>query len=371
MIDARKQIEKLLTLADIKINGANDFDIQVFDERLYRRGLGGGSLALGESYIDGWWEARALDQFFYKVFQANLDQKFVFSLPLILLLIKSFIFNLQTKSRSFMVGKRHYDIGNDLYQAMLGKTMAYSCGYWKDADNLDEAQIAKFDLICRKIGLKKGDRILDIGCGWGGFLKFAAENYGAGGVGITISNEQVTLAKELCKNLPIEIHLQDYRNFQGKFDHIISIGMFEHVGVKNYRVFMSKAQELLKDDGLFLLHTIGLNQSSIPTDPWLEKYIFPNGILPSIDQISKSVEGLFTMEDWHNFGADYDKTLMAWFDNFNKNWPQLKEKYSERFYRMWKYYLLSCAGIFRSRNIQLWQTVFSKKGVSGGYKSIR
>ena len=270
-----------------------------------------------------------------------------------------------------MVGKRHYDIGNDLYQAMLGKTMAYSCGYWKDADNLDEAQIAKFDLICRKIGLKKGDRILDIGCGWGGFLKFAAENYGAGGVGITISNEQVTLAKELCKNLPIEIHLQDYRNFQGKFDHIISIGMFEHVGVKNYRVFMSKAQELLKDDGLFLLHTIGLNQSSIPTDPWLEKYIFPNGILPSIDQISKSVEGLFTMEDWHNFGADYDKTLMAWFDNFNKNWPQLKEKYSERFYRMWKYYLLSCAGIFRSRNIQLWQTVFSKKGVSGGYKSIR
>src|SRR3989344_4754113 len=219
MIDARKQIEKLLTLADIKINGANDFDIQVFDERLYRRGLGGGALALGESYMDGWWEARALDQFFYKVFQANLDQKFVFSLPLILLLIKSFIFNLQTKSRSFMVGKRHYDIGNDLYQAMLGKTMAYSCGYWKDADNLDEAQIAKFDLICRKIGLKKGDRILDIGCGWGGFLKFAAENYGAGGVGITISNEQVTLAKELCKNLPIEIHLQDYRNFQGKFDH--------------------------------------------------------------------------------------------------------------------------------------------------------
>jgi len=370
-MNAKKQVEKLLEIAGVKINGPNDFDPQVFNENLYKRVLSGGSLALGESYMDGWWDAKSLDRFFYKILSAHLDKKFVFSWLIILSFLKSFIFNLQKESRSFIIGERHYDIGNDLYQAMLGKTMAYSCGYWKNANNLDEAQTAKFDLICRKIGLKQGDYILDIGCGWGSFLKFAAENYRIKGLGITVSKEQVKLAKELCKNLPIEIKLQDYRTLQGKFDHIISIGMFEHVGVKNYRVYMSKVKELLKDNSLFFLQTIGSDKSLIHSDPWIEKYIFPNGILPSIAQIAKSVEGLFVVEDWHNFGAYYDKTLMAWFKNFDVAWTQLQAKYSKRFYKMWKYYLLSLAGNFRARNIQLWQIVFSKKGAPGGYKSIR
>ncbi len=262
---------------------------------------------------------------------------------------------------------------------MLGKTLAYSCGYWKNATTLDQAQLAKFDLICKKIGLKKGDSILDIGCGWGTFLKFAAEKYGAKGLGVTVSREQARLAKEVCKNLPIEIRLQDYRKLQGTFDHIISVGMFEHVGTKNYRTYMAKVNELLKDDGFFLLHTIGSDTSGVLADPWIKKYIFPNSILPSIARIGKSIEGLFVMEDWHNFGAYYDATLMSWFNNFDAHWPQLKSlkdasgktRYSERFYRMWKYYLLSCAGAFRSRNIQLWQVVLSKKGVPGGYTSVR
>ena len=371
MIEAKKQVEKLLERAGITINGSNDFDIQVLNEKLYQRILSDGSLALGESYMDGWWEVKALDQFFYHILRANLDKEFIFSWSAVVLFLKSLIFNLQSQSRSFNIAQYHYDIGNDLYERMLGETLAYSCGYWKEANNLNEAQLAKFDLICKKIGLKKGDEILDIGCGWGSFLKFAAENYGAKGVGITVSKEQVLLAKELCKNLPIEIILQDYRDLKGKFDHIVSIGMFEHVGVKNYRVYMSKVHELLKDEGLFLLHTIGSNESSNPIDPWIEKYIFPGGMLPSVAQIGRSAEGLFVMEDWHNFGADYDKTLMAWFDNFDKSWLGLKEKYGGRFYRMWKYYLLSCAGSFRSRNNQLWQVVFSKKGVPGGYKPIR
>lgn len=396
-MNAKKQVEKLLDQAGITINGHNDFDPQVFNEKVYQRVLSGGSMALGESYMDGWWEAKALDKFFYKILKANLDKKFIFSWPIIISFLKSSIFNLQNKSRSFIIGERHYDIGNDLYKLMLGKTIAYSCGYWKNVpissssdpvesprynreildgktigtSNLDKAQTAKFDLICQKIGLKKGDEILDIGCGWGSFLKFAAENYGVKGKGITVSKEQAELARELCKGLPIEISLQDYRALRGKFDHIISVGMFEHVGVKNYRVYMSRVKKLLKDDGLFLLHTIGSNQSSVAIDPWIEKYIFPNSLLPSVAQISKSIEGLFVMEDWHNFGTDYDKTLMAWFDNFNNAWPTLQQKYSEKFYRMWKYYLLSCAGGFRARQNQLWQIVLSKKGVPGGYKPIR
>ena len=374
-MDAKDQIKNLLEKAGITINGPNDFDIKVLDERIYRKVLSGGSMALGESYMDGWWEVKALDKFFYKIFLANLHKSPTLFLSVVPYFLKSFIFNLQNPSRAFLIGNYHYDIGNDFYQAMLGKTLAYSCGYWKNASwrskNLDEAQMAKFNLICQKIGLKSGDYILDVGCGWGTFLKFAAQNYGAKGLGITVSKNQVELAQELCNGMPIEIKLQDYRNIEGKFDHIVSVGMFEHVGVKNYRVYMSKMRALLKDNGLFLLHTIGSNKSILSNDPWITKYIFPNSMLPSVTQITQSIEGLFAMEDWHSFGSYYDKTLMAWFGNLNEHWPQLNLRYPDKFYRMWKYYLLSCAGNFRACHSHLWQVVFSKQGVPGGYKSIR
>lgn len=251
--------------------------------------------------------------------------------------------------------------------------MTYTCGYWKDAKTLDEAQEAKLDLVCRKIGLKKGDRVLDIGCGWGSFAQYAAEKYGASVVGVTVSKEQVALGSERVKGLPVEIRLQDYRAISdGPYDHIVSLGMFEHVGHKNYRTYMKKVHELLKDGGLFLLHTIGSNQLTPISDPWIDRYIFPNGMLPSVQQLGASIEKLFVMEDWHNFGADYDKTLMNWYLNFEKAWSSLKEKYGERFCRMWRYYLLFTAGAFRSRqNNQLWQIVLSKNGVPGGYQSIR
>jgi len=254
---------------------------------------------------------------------------------------------------------------------MLGKSMAYTCAYWKNATTLDEAQEAKLDLVCKKIGLKQGDKVLDIGCGWGSFARHAAKNYGASVVGVTISKEQVTLARELCAGLPVEIRLEDYRKVQGTFDHVVSLGMFEHVGVKNYKTYMETVRRVLKDDGLFLLHTIGSNHSVNGPNAWMEKYIFPNSIVPTARQIIKAAEEKFIMEDWHNFSADYDKTLMAWFENFNNHWKELESKYGERFYRMWKYFLLSCAGNFRARNSQLWQIVLSKEGVKGGYISVR
>lgn len=221
------------------------------------------------------------------------------------------------------------------------------------------------------MGLKAGDHILDIGCGWGSFAKFAVEKYGVSVVGITISVEQAALARERCAGLPVEIRVEDYREVAEEFDHIISLGMFEHVGHKNYREYFKIASRCLKENGLFLLHTIGSNRSIFSTNPWTDKYIFPGGSLPSIKQIGKAIEKLFVMEDWHNFGPDYDKTLMEWFANFDHAWPNLREKYGDRFYRMWKFYLLMSAGAFRARYIQLWQIVLSKDGLAGGYQSVR
>ena len=153
--------------------------------------------------------------------------------------LKARLVNLQSTSRAYNIGKKHYDIGNELYKNMLDKRMNYSCGYWKNSKTLDQAQEAKLDLICKKVGLKPGMKILDIGCGWGSFVKFAAEKYKVKAVGITVSKEQAKLARELCKGLPIEIRLQDYRELNEKFDRIISIGMFEHVGPKNYKTYVN------------------------------------------------------------------------------------------------------------------------------------
>ncbi|MFZ5954840.1 MAG: cyclopropane fatty acyl phospholipid synthase [Nanoarchaeota archaeon] len=365
--------QKILDPADIKINGNRDWDIQVHDPSFYSRVLSKGSIALGETYMEGLWDCKALDVFFYKIFNAKLDKKVQDVRGLIWASFKAKISNLQDTSRAYEVGEKHYDIGNELYKKMLDKRMVYTCGYWKDAKNLDQAQEAKLDLVCKKINLKKGMKVLDIGCGWGSFAKYAAEKYKANVVGITISKEQIKLAKEMCKGLPVKIRLQDYRNVNEQFDAIISLGMFEHVGPKNYETYMKVVHRCLKQNGLFLLHTIGRETSGNTADPWFDKYIFPNGILPSVKQISQATEGLFVMEDFHNFGSDYDKTLMAWYHNFKNNWNDIKktENYNERFFRMWCYYLTSLAGCFRARQINLWQIVFSKDGVPGGYKSIR
>jgi cyclopropane-fatty-acyl-phospholipid synthase len=366
----KETCQSIFDLADIKINGKNPWDIQVHDERFYQRVLATGSLGLGESYMDGWWDCKKIDTFICKVLKADLGHR-AKGTGIAWSALKAKLMNLQSKKRAFEVGERHYDVGNELYRNMLDKRMVYTCAYWKNAKNLDDAQKHKLDLTCRKIGLKPGMKVLDIGCGWASFAKYAAENYGVEVVGVTVSKEQVELGNKLCKGLPVEIRLQDYRNINEKFDRIVSLGMFEHVGPKNYKTYMKIAYKCLKDDGLFLLHTIGANIPAKVPDRWIQKHIFPNGFLPSPKLIIDASEGLFVLEDWHNFRSDYDKTLMAWYKNFKKNWNKIKENYDDRFKRMWEYYLLSCAGGFRSDNLQLWQIVFSKEGVVGGYKSMR
>ncbi|CAB1057111.1 Cyclopropane-fatty-acyl-phospholipid synthase (EC [Olavius sp. associated proteobacterium Delta 1] len=360
----KRLVQQLLDFAGVRIDGQAPYDIQVHNPDFYPRVIAGGSLALGESYMDGWWDCQALDQFFDRIMAARLDKKVRKSKTLIWEAVKARLTRMQGRAWVFEVGRRHYDIGNELFTVMLDKRMNYSCAYWQEAATLDEAQEAKLELTCRKLGLEPGMRVLDIGCGWGGFAIYAAEKYRVEVTGVTVSDEQVKLGQSCCADLPVNFELKDYRDIAGTFDRIVSIGMFEHVGLANYRTYMQVVNRCLKDDGLFLLHTIGSNTSVRSVDPWLATYIFPNSMLPSARQITGAAEGIFILEDWHSFGPHYDPTLIAWHRNFIDNWSCLQDAYDLRFQRMWTYYLLSCAGSFRARRNQLWQIVFSKNGGS-------
>ncbi|PTA96114.1 cyclopropane-fatty-acyl-phospholipid synthase [Kluyvera sp. Nf5] len=361
---------ELLNRAGIQVNGPSASDIQVKNPDFFKRVLQEGSLGLGESYMDGWWECDRLDVFFTKVLRAGLEKQLPRHLKDTLRIAGARLFNLQSKKRAWIVGKEHYDLGNDLFTRMLDPQMQYSCAYWKDAERLEDAQIAKLRLICEKLQLKPGMRVLDIGCGWGGLAQFMAQNYAVSVVGVTISAEQQKHAQQRCLGLDVDIRLQDYRDLNDQFDRIVSVGMFEHVGPKNYDTYFTVVDRNLKPDGLFLLHTIGSRRTDHNVDPWIDRYIFPNGCLPSVRQIANASESHFVMEDWHNFGVDYDKTLMAWYERFLASWPEIADNYSERFKRMFSYYLNACAGAFRARDIQLWQVVFSR-GIEHGLRVAR
>ncbi|AMO39218.1 cyclopropane-fatty-acyl-phospholipid synthase [Thauera humireducens] len=366
-----RAMARLLAQADIEIDGERPWDMRIHHPQTAERILARGSLGLGESYMEGWWDCDQVDEFIARVLLARLDEK-VGTTALMVQGLRARLFNLQSLRRTWQVGEVHYDLGNDFFEAMLDPSMAYTCGYWATADTLEDAQAAKLDLVCRKLELRPGMRLLDIGCGWGSLMKFAAEHYGVNCVGLTISREQAEFGQARCTGLPVTLRLQDYRQFNRggseRFDCIASVGMFEHVGAKNQGAFFEMARRSLEDEGLFLLHTIGKNVRRTPTDPWIDRYIFPNGDLPSLGQVCDASEDCFVVEDVHNFGADYDRTLMAWHARFEAAWPRFAARYGERFYRMWRYYLLACAGTFRARSNQLWQFVMSPRGVAGGYR---
>ncbi|GKW14751.1 cyclopropane-fatty-acyl-phospholipid synthase [Pectobacterium carotovorum subsp. carotovorum] len=361
----------MLATADITINGTRPFDIQVINPGFFKRVLQEGSLGLGESYMDGWWECEQLDMFSHRVLRADLEAKLPRRLHDLTRVALSRITNLQSRRRAQIVGKAHYDLGNDLFTLMLDPYMQYSCAYWKQAQTLEQAQEDKLAMICEKLQLTSGMTLLDIGCGWGGLAEFAARHYGVSVYGITISKEQQMLAQQRCQNLDVTIERQDYRDLNRQFDRVVSVGMFEHVGPRNYDNYFRIVRRNLKPNGLFLLHTIGANKTDPYLDPWTHKYIFPNGCIPSIRHIAQASEPYMVMEDWHNFGTDYDRTLMAWHARFQQGWPQLSPRYPARFRRMFSYYLNLCAGAFRARTLQLWQIVFSLEGVEGGLRVAR
>ena len=364
MAEAKHIFTGILDHAGVAVDGPNPWDIRVHDERLYPRVLARRNLGLGEAYTAGWWDCERIDEFFNRILSSGAAERVRGGLRLVCALFPAYVLNLQSRNRAQEVARRHYDLGNDLFQAFLDPYLQYSCAYFKDTDDLAEAQQQKLRLICEKLGLRAGETLLDIGCGWGGLARFAAREYGCRVLGVSISREQVAAGREFCAGLPVELRICDYRELDESYDKIVSVGMFEHVGSRNYGAFMRTVARCLKPGGRFLLHTIGNNVSSVACDPWIHKYIFPNGAVPSIAQVARAAEGLLVMEDWHNLGPHYDPTLMSWLRNFRAAWPMLRPRYGEAFGRMWEYYLQSCAGAFRARDLQLWQIVFSTPGAA-------
>lgn len=366
-----ESLRDILAAADIVVDGSRPWDLQVHNDQFYARVMAEGTLGLGESYMEGWWDCDALDEMCCRGIRARFQERIPFNIRTFVSLATAQLLNLQTRRRSRRVGEAHYDLGNDFFQAMLDPSMQYSCAYFRNTSNLAEAQKLKMDLICRKLGLRPGMRLLDIGCGWGGLAAHAARHHGCQVVGITISREQHAHAEAACRGLPVEIRLQDYRDVRESFDGIVSVGMMEHVGYKNYRTYFETVRRCLKQGGLFLCQTIGVDRSRKDPDPWITRYIFPNSMLPSATQVAKAAEGLFVLEDVQNFGADYDQTLVAWEKNFTESWDRFSGRYGETFRRMWRFYLLSCAGAFRARDIHLFHFLFSHGGIEGGWSSVR
>lgn len=373
----KQSIEHILLEGGITINGNNPWDVKVNNPKFLERLANEQSIGAGESYMDGWWDCEQLDELFFRITRLHLERKMYSKWKILGLFFLNSIVNNQCRAKAEEVAQTHYDIDNRFYELMLGKSMAYTCGYWKNAQNLDEAEFAKYDLVCRKLYLKPGDKVLEIGCGWGGLAKYMAEKYQCEVVAIDIGKNPSSYTKEHCKGLSVTVFQCDYRDTpiynagDAKFDKIVSVGVLEHIGYKNYDDFIKIVKTFLKKDGLALIHSIGGNRSVKFCDPWINKYIFPNGMIPSLQQFGKAVEDKFVIEDLQNFGAYYDKTLLAWHKNFNDNWEELSQNHNERFRRMINYYLLSCAGSFRARGMQLWQFVLSHQGIIHGYESIR
>ncbi len=376
-MSATEKVGALLNAAGIEIGGSRPWDLRVNDERLYQRVLADGTLGAGEAYMDGWWEVERLDEFFDRVLRVRLDSALRTPSMLLQALLSRFG-NLQSRRRSRQVAEQHYDLPTRLYEAMLGPTMQYTCAYYGpdgSVGTLDDAQRAKLSLVAAKLHLEPGMRILELGGGFGELARYLAAEHDCEVVSYNISRRQVEYARRICEDLPVEIRQQDYREAADdseRFDRVVSVGLMEHVGPKNYRGFFEVARERLKPGGLALVHTIGGNRSRRAADRWITKYIFPGGVIPSEAQLTRAKEGLFVLEDWHNFGPDYDRTLMGWYDNFIDAWPELKqsEELDERFYRMWRYYLNSCAGAFRARGLNLWQLVLSHGDVPR-YQPVR
>jgi len=438
----------VLAKADIQMKGDRDTDMQIYRKRFARRlvkySLGFDNCVLGESFMAGDWDVENISEFVYKLFRSGIIKYTQVNIGFVSHLVPMRLFNHQGKKQAMKDIACHYDLGLDLFGNFLDKNMNYTCAYWKNASNLDEAQINKMNLIGRKLKLEKGMKVLDLGCGYGSLANYLAETFDVEVIGVTISQDQVDYAKKHFQSNKVNIMLMDYRDlllkrkknnknpddgqpesYVGYFDRVVSVGILEHLGHKNYRNFFKLVNKLMKDDtSIYLLHTIGLNNLWMPpVEPFANEYIFKNGMLPWYTQIISETKNVFFLEDWHNMGHDYYLTLMAWAENFERNWPKIRsllfekerllendkrtkirrqvaknriekrgretiksepgvtteeqmdkevdEELAHVFFRMWKFYLLFSAGAFKARRFNLWQVVFTKDGLVGGYQSER
>lgn len=376
----RPLVSGLLERSGVRIDGGRPWDIMVRRPRFYRRALRG-TLGIGESYVDGDWDCDDLAAMFRRVLGVGVQDSLLLRAARAGRALRARLFNLQTRGRARAVAEEHYDLDHRMYALFLGPWNQYTCCFFDGTDDLEQAERAKLEMVCDKLALVPRQRVLDIGCGWGGFAKYAAATRGCQVTGVTLSAEQATCARAETRGLPVEILEADYRDLPEaglpRFDAVTVIGMIEHVGYKNYRRLMQVVARVLKPDGRFLLHTIGNREETAVADPWIEKYIFRNSMIPSMAQLARAAAGLFVIEAWENYGQDYVRTLRAWFENFNRNWPRIQaldgpRRFDTRFRRMWNYYLQSSEAAFAVENLHLWQLVMTPRGAGlGVYDRVR
>ncbi len=358
-------VRGLLGRAGIRVDGSEPWDISVRNPSFYREVVARGSLGLGESYMNRLWECRRIDQFMARLLSSSVSLAGWVNPVAIRRWLRDVLLNAPRRD-PYRIGRDHYDKGNDLYASMLDSSLTYSCGYWDGgAVDLGAAQSAKLDLVCRKLELQPGQRVLDIGCGWGSLARLASERYGVEVVGLTVSQEQAAYARQRCAGLPVTIECRDFREIgDRKFDAVASIGMFEHVEPKNYGAYFAAVRSALSTGGRFLLHTISKPQMWNWSDPWIRKYIFPLGRIPAQRQLMAAATRIFShVLDIHDLGgANYDRTLMQWYRNFSERWKGKSGSTDEPlFKRMWEYYLLTCAGAFRAGTMTVWQVLLSDR----------
>jgi cyclopropane-fatty-acyl-phospholipid synthase len=369
---ARKIVSDTFNRAGIRIDGSNPWDIRVNNERFFSQAMRG-SLGFGESYMDGDWDADELDTLFRRIMRMQVTRSSLVILNRVWHDARARLFNPQSRSGSLAIAETHYDLDHRLYEQFLGPYNQYTCCFFNKAKTLEAGEVEKLEMLCNKLDLGPDDRVLDIGCGWGGFAKYAAETRGCEVTGVSISKEQIAYAREYTAGLPVKIIEADYRDLPEMFgaqhfDKVLICGMLEHVGYKNYRRMMTIVHQVMKDDGRFLLHTIGNSQNTAIVDPWIEKYIFRNSMAPSIEQLARAFEGLLVVQDWENYGLYYAPTLAAWQKNFEDHWDEIaaidsERPFDERFRRMFNYYFLSCKAAFETEHIFLWHVVLTKKGL--------
>lgn len=370
-------LRSIAVAADIRFDGQRPWDLQVHDSQFFGELVRRGSLALGEGYVAGQWDCDQLDELINRLLRVRANQPLSLrgAISAAVERLRDQLINPQSLARAFRVGRQHYDIDHRVYAATLDRRLVYSCGHWQEASSLEEAQLQKLERICRKLQMQPGQRLLDVGCGWGSLAAHAAEHHGVRVTAITVSAAQYLWVREHYGHLPIQVELCDYRSLpgllRGRFERIASVGMFEHVGQRNHPCFFRCMQQLMEADGLLLLHTIGHAGPRGGTDPWIDAYVFPGGRLPSATEVCRASAPHLRLEDWENFGGDYVRTLLAWWQNFQARWPELQGHLGEKFYRFWRYYLLSCAGYFRSGQGQVWQLVMSRPESSRVYRSLR
>lgn len=345
----------------------------------FRKVYANPSLGLAESYfLDHAWVCDDLVGLIDRIMKADLLSKLSLVMKLRLVLkslpqfFKTWVFN-KVRSKPYEIGQQHYDKGNSLYKEMLGSDdMTYSCGLWDDADDLKQAHLNNFDRACQNMKLKPGMKVLDVGCGNGSFLKYAAEKYGIEGVGITVSEEQAKFAREFCEDLSIKIMVRDYRElgeeFFGYFDAIASFGMFEHVGPRNHQTYFKMISKYLKPGARFFFHTIANFKKAIFLDPFIFKWIFPSSYVPTIKQVLNAAKEYFIHIETYDVKAEnYAKTLAVWYKRFKDGWEsKLRHLYYDKvmqgdsFYKMWCYYLASCQALFKVNGKYVLQVVFEK-----------